>query len=235
MKYNAIHWILFLVVAAVAWMGVYSVYTNEQPCAHPIPYALGTVDPRFGITNTELERDAAAAAQIWDTAAGRELFSYDPKAALKINLVYDARQADATLGAEIATAQAQDDAERLSIEAERASVTPATVDAFNARVSAYNASVNAVNAEVAQYNQTSGHTFEEGEFVRDSAGERINIYEFIGDAQLERVLAHELGHAVGLGHNTNPNSIMYAENESGNLTPSPDDIAALKTLCGSNF
>ncbi len=104
---------------------------------------------------------------------------------------------------------------------------------INAKVESYNANVARLNAVAEEYNQSTGHTFEQGEYVRDSAGERINIFEFIGMTQLERVLAHEFGHAIGLDHNDDSKSIMFAKNESGNLVPTQSDLAALKAVCGN--
>ena len=267
MRGDAIRWAVLAIVIAIAGGGLYYQYKNTRPCAHPIPYAIGAVDARFNIENSSLVSDAEAAAAIWNKAEGKTILTYDPSAALKLNLVYDAREADAELGSEITLQQADEDTARVALDASQAQFTaePATYeqavsagnarggatrseaatlnaqraslntlgDSINSNVVSYNARVDALNVLVAQFNQTAGHSFEEGEFVRDSAGERINIFEFIGTTQLERVLAHEFGHAIGLGHNSDPKSIMFAQNESGNLVPTADDLAALQAVCGT--
>lgn len=122
--------------------------------------------------------------------------------------------------------------EAATLNAERDALN-VLADSINTEVAAFNASVNALNVLVAEFNQTAGYTFEEGQYVRDATGERINIFEFIGNTQLKRVLAHEFGHAIGLGHDADPKSIMFAKNESGNLVPTASDLAALRTVCGA--
>ena len=268
MKREAIYWLTLATVVAIAGSSLYQRYQSSRPCAQPIAYTIGSVDSRFNISDAKLLTEIEAAAAIWNKAAGKTLLAYDPKAAMKINLIYDTREAVAKLGSDIALKQADEDAARATLDASqtqfaaeqsaynqevrtinaRGGATPAEVVALeqeraalevfsqsiNREVADYNSSVTALNAVIAQYNQTAGHTFEEGEFVRDSTGERIDIFEFIGASQLERVLVHELGHAIGLGHNANPRSIMFAQNESGNLEPTPADLAALKAVCGLN-
>ncbi len=219
---DAIYWFVLLIVVAVAGGGLYYQYQNTRPCTHPIAYSIGAVDARFGIANATLLADAKAAVAIWNKAEGKTILAYDPKAELKVNLVYDAREASAKLGSRIAEQQVALDNQRAALDT-----------SSRTAVAAYNASVDALNAVVAQYNQTAGRTFEEGQYVRDSAGERINIFEFVGNTQLERVLAHEFGHALGLDHNEDPKSIMFAQNESGNLVPTASDLASLRSLCGA--
>jgi chromosome segregation ATPase len=124
------------------------------------------------------------------------------------------------------------DAKRASLETQRDALN-AEADRINALIDRYNLVAEKVNANIAAVNQSAGREFEEGEYVSDASGTRVNIYEFESEQKLVRVLAHEFGHALGLSHNGNPDSIMYYLNQSTNLTPTADDIAALKALCAA--
>lgn len=267
MRGDATRWLVLILIIAIAGGGLYYEYQNTRPCTHPVPYAIGAVDARFDLKNSTLITQTKAAAAIWNKAAGKTVLVYDPEAALKINLIYDEREATAKLGSSIARQQADLDTARAALDASQAQYATEQT-AYNEKVSAVNArggatrseaatlnaeraalntladsinnqadvfntSVAALNAKVEEFNQTAGRTFEEGQYVRDSSGERINIFEFVGNTQLERVLAHEFGHALGLDHNSDPKAIMYAKNESGNLVPTASDLAALHTLCGT--
>ena len=94
--------------------------------------------------------------------------------------------------------------------------------------------IRELNLTVGDYNaigaKTSGE-FQEGQYVRDAAGQKINIHQFDDRPALVRVLAHELGHALGIDHLDNPEAIMYRLNESGNEKITADDIAVLKAVC----
>jgi len=264
---DALYWLVLVIVSAIAGGGLYQQYQNTRPCAHPISYTIGAVDTRFGIGNTVVLTETKAAAAIWNKAAGKTVLVYDPKAKMKINFVYDEREATAKFGVQIAQRQDEENAARATLDvsqaqyltaqtaynqkvnainarggatkseaaaldAERASLN-ALADSINRKVAIFNASIAALNAVVNEYNKTAGHTFEEGNYVRDSSGVRINIFEFVGTIQLERVLTHEFGHAIGLDHNADPKSIMFSRNESGNLVPTASDLFSLRAICGA--
>lgn len=120
--------------------------------------------------------------------------------------------------------------DRNTLEAKRLEVN-GLADDVNALVKKYNYLVNSVNTTINKINQTASQEFEEGEYVSDSKGERINIYEFGNGDILTRVLTHEFGHALGLDHNSNPNSIMYYLNTSKNIVPTKEDVGELRVIC----
>ncbi len=89
------------------------------------------------------------------------------------------------------------------------------------------------NAGVADYNTHFGgaHEFTQGDYQ----GTDINIYKFSSDNELGRVLAHEFGHALGLGHVEGTTSIMYYLMEKQPQFPvlTTEDRAALNAVCSA--
>lgn len=110
----------------------------------------------------------------------------------------------------------------------------ALADKINDAVRQLNALARQINAKVSTYNKTAGEDFDQGNYQEDSSGKRINIYEYTGQGDLSRVLAHELGHALGMEHVENPDSIMYSYNIGTGLTPTAEDIAELQAVCKLN-
>ncbi len=110
---------------------------------------------------------------------------------------------------------------------------------LNGRASELNSlgdTVNAIagdlNIDVDIHNQRFGEAreFDQGEY----SGDQINIYQFETVGDLRLVLAHELGHALGIDHVENPVSVMYHLMDKQNIQNpflSPEDISALDYRC----
>ncbi len=107
----------------------------------------------------------------------------------------------------------------------------ALIVSIQAQVSGLNVLAEQTNEKVNTYNKTLGHDFDQGNYVEDEAGRRITIFTFEDRMELKRVLAHEFGHALGIGHLEDPGAIMYSYNIGNELILTAEDVAALKEVC----
>ncbi len=111
------------------------------PCDQPVTYHLGSVDPRFKLSQTAAEQDLHTAAGIW----GQKYFREDPTAKLTVNFVYDARQGLVT---QINSQENQITTDKTTLEAK--------ISAFNVKARDFEQQVAALNAEIDSWNRKGG-------------------------------------------------------------------------------
>ncbi len=88
----------------------------------------------------------------------------------------------------------------------------------------------ALGDKVKEFNETGEDVVEDGRWIpRD---DKIIIYRYEGDRELKWLLAHELGHALGMEHVEYPRSVMhYLSSDVPILTLSNDDVRELARVC----
>src|SRR5258708_14718947 len=85
--------LIILLLLAGALYGQAKLRLFNKPCTQPVTYSLGSFDGKFGISKDKFLKDIEKSIKVWEDSTNLDLFKYDPNGKLKINLVYDYRQA----------------------------------------------------------------------------------------------------------------------------------------------
>lgn len=122
---------LFLILGIGAFW-----YFITPACDLPKKYSIGTVDSRFKISDVQVLALAKDAETRWEQAAGgQDLLEYDPKAKMKINLIYDERQQNL---------------DTLNFEADKLGNSSDSIESWNTKLQSI---LNKYENDLATYNQ----------------------------------------------------------------------------------
>ena len=279
--------------------------TEGQKPTLPLHWHLGSVDPRFNVTRGEVRQAIEQATQIWESAAGKELFREDDTSGFPVDLIFDERQAqmneedaakksikaiETTLTAskdqELSAKSSYEEAkqrldseegafdgrlkiydqrvdywntnggappdamqqlgsEKEDLTAEKARIQQADRDLdvmrteVNHAVESYNQLVTGYHQSVVDFNRKFGtaatRIIGECHLINEEPKD-VTIYAFEDQIHLTMVIAHELGHALGVQHVKGDGSLMSAV-ESGKKGPSDlrlseSDLVALRAALG---
>lgn len=78
-------------IAAAGYFGLLY-YLSLPLCNLPIEYSIGSLDPRFNVSQNDFKSSAQKAGDIWNSQTGERVFALDDSNQIKINFIYDQRQ-----------------------------------------------------------------------------------------------------------------------------------------------
>lgn len=128
-----------------AWLATLALLITHlfyyYPCEHPVTYHLGSIDPRFNLTESAAQQDIHQAINVW----GQQYFLEDPQAKLSVNFVYDQRSG---LASQITNQENQISSDKATLEAQ--------IKTFETKIVSYEQQVSDLNSEIQSWNRKGG-------------------------------------------------------------------------------
>jgi predicted Zn-dependent protease len=93
--------LLTLILIATLFGSAFWYGKIDTVCKTPVRYYIGNIDDRFGTSKEEIRRIAQSVEKIWEDPLQKDLFIYDEKGTLPINLIFDERQENADIQEEL--------------------------------------------------------------------------------------------------------------------------------------
>lgn len=171
-------------------------------------------------TSQELAQEIA----YWNNRGGAPKDEYDSLTIRQDALVKESRTLDN------AQQELQDELSKLNTTRDKVT---STLSQVNELVPIINTLAQELEYNVDSYNtiQDSRGEFVTGTYAHQKGLSEITVYQFDSYDDLVLVLAHEMGHALGLDHASGPSSIMYPFIDTQQHALSFDDIALFRTTC----
>jgi hypothetical protein len=217
--------ILFIFVATLVGIVVFATPEYKQEaikvlsysiCDTPTKYKIGTIDTKFGGTQSQIKGDLQKAANIWNDLYSKELFKYSEDAKLTVNFTYDQRSSLYTYIDEL---QKQLDQKNTTYEQQVAAYEK-NLASFNKRLSDFNSTVDSYNksggAPPDIYNKLilEQEKLQEEDNVLKEEASRLNISANIYNSEVEK-----------LNQNINEfNSVITQKPEEGLYDPNNNTI-----------
>ncbi len=164
-------------------------FWKKSVCDKPLFYSIGDIDKRFELSAEQVRKDLSAAETIWEKPTGKNLFEYSPDAKLKVDFVYDRKQA---LNSQINQLEGQLNTKSGDLEAKKA--------AYENQVFEFNKKVDELNLEIAKWNTQGGAPPDEFQKLQDrqkslrdeaqllnQAGRELNLSAFEFNLNVEKL------------------------------------------------
>lgn len=134
-----------VILLSLLFFALLFVLYSANKCEEPRTFRVGRVDPKFRVSAANLREVAEEAADRWNNQTGATLLKYDENSEIKIDLIYDERQAELD----------KLNLETESLEKNRQSVE-SIKDKFDEMLSSFQSDLSAYNQDVARWNKKGG-------------------------------------------------------------------------------